>query len=203
MFNRDIIQTRLNVAGFGIMINQEDDIKIAELSKNDVGRREVGCKYSTSYYYDVSVFRESGSWRIELTRKALSSTLDKDYHGKLFEDHVEEPRVFMAVVGNKQVGWIELGYDKWNNRMRVWEFLVEEKFRKRGIGTSLMNHAVKIAKEKGARMLVLETQTNNDTALDFYLKFGFELIGLDVAAYSNEDIEKKEIRIELGLKLQF
>jgi ribosomal protein S18 acetylase RimI-like enzyme len=185
------------------MINQEDDIKIAELSKNDVGRREIGCKYSTSYYYDVSVFRESGSWRIELTRKALSNTLDKDYHGKLFEDHVEEPRVFMAVVGNKQVGWIELGYDKWNNRMRVWEFLVEEEFRKRGIGTSLMNHAVKIAKERGARMLVLETQTNNDTSIDFYLNFGFELIGLDVAAYSNEDIEKKEIRIELGLKLQF
>jgi ribosomal protein S18 acetylase RimI-like enzyme len=84
--------------------------------------------------------------------------------------------------------------------MRVWEFLVEEEFRKRGIGT-LMDHAVKVAKEKGARMLVLETQTNKDTVIKFYLNFGFNLIGLDSAAYSNEDIEKKEIRLELGLKL--
>jgi ribosomal protein S18 acetylase RimI-like enzyme len=106
------------------------------------------------------------------------------------------------MLDGRQVGWIELGYDSWNNRMRVWEFLVQEEFRKRGIGTLLMNHGVKIAKEKGARMLVLETQTNNANAIDFYRNFGFELIGFDLAAYSNEDTTKKEIRLELGLKLQ-
>jgi ribosomal protein S18 acetylase RimI-like enzyme len=174
---------------------------LVELHKNDAYLKEIGSKYSTSHYYDVSVHSKSGSWRIELVRKPFEKTLDKNYHGRLFEDHIEEPRVFSAVCENKQVGWIELGYDRWNNRMRVWEFLVEEEFRKRGIGTLLMNHAVKVAKEKGARMLVLETQTNKDTAIKFYLNFGFKLIGLDIAAYSNEDIEKKEIRLELGLKL--
>jgi ribosomal protein S18 acetylase RimI-like enzyme len=183
------------------MMNQGGNITIVELAKNDAYLREIGSKYSTSHYYDVSVYRDSGSWRIELTRKAFDNPLNKNYHGKLFEDHIEEPRVFAAVLDTKQVGWIELGYDKWNNRMRVWEFLVGEEFRKRGVGTLLMNHAVKIAKEKGARMLVLETQTNNATAIDFYLKLGFELIGFDTAAYSNEDIGRKEVRLELGLKL--
>jgi ribosomal protein S18 acetylase RimI-like enzyme len=78
---------------------------------------------------------------------------------------------------------------------------VEEEFRRRGIGTLLLKHAVKISKEKGARMLVLETQTCDVPAINFYVKFGFELIGFDTAAYSNEDIEKKEVRLELGLKL--
>jgi len=182
-------------------LTREDNITLVELLKNDAYLKEIGSKYLTSHYYDVSVHGELGSWRIELVRKPFEKTLDKNYHGKLFEDHIEEPRVFVAVCENKQVGWIELGYDRWNNRMRVWEFLVEEEFRMRGIGTLLMNHAVKVAKEKGARMLVLETQTNKDTAIKFYLNFGFRLIGLDVAAYSNEDIEKKEIRLELGLKL--
>jgi ribosomal protein S18 acetylase RimI-like enzyme len=186
---------------YGIMVNQESNIRVIELSKNDAYLSEIGSKYSTSNYYDVSVDRKSGSWRIELTLKAFENTLDKYYHGRLFEDHIAEPRVFAAMFGNKQVGWIELGYEKWNNRMRVWEFLVDEEFRKRGVGTLLMNHAVKIAKEKGARMLVLETQTNNATAISFYLNFGFELIGLDVAAYSNDDIGKKEVRLELGLRL--
>jgi ribosomal protein S18 acetylase RimI-like enzyme len=183
-------------------MNAENNIAIIELDKKDTYLREISSKYSTHHYYDVSVCRESGSWRIELTRKAFASRLDKNYHGKLFEDHIEEPRVFAAVLGNRQVGWIELGYDKWNNRLRVWEFLVEEECRTRGIGTLLMNYTVKIAKEKGARMLVLETQSNNATAISFYLNFGFELIGFDFAAYSNEDIEKKEVRLELGLKLQ-
>ena len=182
-------------------MTREDNVTLVELQKNDAYLKEIGSKYSTSHYYDVSVLSESGSWRIELVRKPFEKTLDKNYHGKLFEDHIEEPRVFATVCENKQVGWIELGYDRWNNRMRVWEFLVEEEFRKRGIGTLLMNRAVKVAKETGARMLVLETQTNKDTAIKFYLNFGFKLIGLDIAAYSNEDIEKKEIRLELGLKL--
>ena len=50
-------------------------------------------------------------------------------------------------------------------------------------------------------MLVLETQTCDVPAINFYLKFGFELIGFDAAAYSNEDVEKKEVRLELGLRL--
>lgn len=182
-------------------MNQGDHIRIVELAKNDAYLSKLKSKYSTSSYYDVSVFRKFGSWRIELILKPLEKTLEKNYQGKLFEDHVEEPRVFAGVLNSKQVGWIELGYQKWNNRMRVWEFLVEEEFRRRGIGTLLMKHAVKIAKERGARMLVLEAQTNNTPAINFYLKFGFDLIGFDTTAYSNEDIEKKEVRLELGLKL--
>jgi ribosomal protein S18 acetylase RimI-like enzyme len=184
------------------VLNQKGSFAIVELAKKDAYLREIVSRYSSSHYYDVSVFPESGSWRVELTHKAFDCQLDKNYHGKLFEDHIEEPRAFAAVSGDKQVGWIELGYDKWNNRMRVWEFLVEEEFRKRGIGTLLMRHAVRIARDKGARMLVLETQTNNATAIEFYLNFGFELIGFDLAAYSNEDISKKEVRLELGLMLK-
>jgi len=182
-------------------MNQENDTRIVELTKADAYLSKLESKYSASAYYDLSVHRESECWRIELLLKPFEKVLEKNYQGRLFEDHIEEPRVFAAVRGDKQVGWIELGYEKWNNRMRVWEFLVKEEYRKIGIGTKLMNHAVRVAKEKGARMLVLETQTNNAQAITFYLKFGFDLIGFDTSAYSNEDIEKKEIRLELGLKL--
>ena len=47
-------------------------------------------------------------------------------------------------------------------------------------------------------MIVLETQSWNSSAIDFYLKNGFELIGLDTHAYSNNDIEEKNIRLEFG-----
>src|SRR4030066_515626 len=183
------------------MMNQESDIGIIELAKNDAYLRELKSRYLTAGYYDLSVCQSFESWKIDLALKPLENKLEKNYQGRLFEDHVEEPRVFAAMLGDRQIGWIELGYEKWNNRMRVWEFLVEEELRRKRIGLALMNHAVKIAKEKGARMLVLETQTCNVPAINFYLKFGFELIGFDTAAYSNEDIEKKEVRLEFGLKI--
>ncbi len=39
-------------------------------------------------------------------------------------------------------------------------------------------------------MIVLESQSCNKKAIDFYTKHGFSLIGLDMYAYSNEDPEK-------------
>jgi hypothetical protein len=51
-------------------------------------------------------------------------------------------------------------------------------------------------------MLVVETQSCNVPTVNFYLKNGFELVGFDVAAYSNEDIKRKEVRLEFGLKIK-
>lgn len=184
-----------------IMVEKNHGSTVIELARNSAYLRQIESKYSTSHYYEVSVHCEVGLWTVKLACKALEVPLERNYHGRLFEDHIEEPRVFAALVNDEQVGWIELGYEKWNNRMRIWEFLVKQEHRGRGIGQMLMNHALKTAKEKGARMLVLETQTNNSEAIDFYLRFGFEFIGIDTAAYSNEDVLKKEVRLEMGMKL--
>jgi hypothetical protein len=178
-----------------------EKVKLVELGKGDVSLPTLKYRHEITDYYDLKVFRESKSWKMELTLKPLETMLERNSEGRLFEAHIEEPRVFVAKLDGEQIGWIELGYEKWNNRMRVWEFLVREEFRRKGLGTLLMNHAVRLAKEKGARMLVLETQSCNVPSIDFYLNFGFELIGFDAAAYSNEDIAKKEIRLEFGLKI--
>jgi hypothetical protein len=47
-------------------------------------------------------------------------------------------------------------------------------------------------------MLILETQSCNEKAIAFYLSCGFVVIGFDLCAYSNTDIENKEFRIEMG-----
>ena len=73
--------------------------------------------------------------------------------------------------------------------------------RRKGIGAFLMKHAVEIARQKGARMLVLEIQSCNATAIKFCVKQGFDLIGFDLAAYSNEDVKRREVRLEFGLPL--
>lgn len=64
-----------------------------------------------------------------------------------------------------------------------------------------MDAITAIAKESHARMLVLETQSCNEKAIAFYKKHGFEVIGFDLCAYSNEDLERCEVRIEMGKKL--
>ena len=59
------------------------------------------------------------------------------------------------------------------------------------------------ARACGARMLVLETQTCNENAIAFYRKNGFSVIGFDLYAYTNDDPGRREVRLEMGKKLEF
>ena len=51
-------------------------------------------------------------------------------------------------------------------------------------------------------MIVLETQSCNENAIALYRKIGFEMIGFDLYAYSNDDPERHEVRFEMGKKLK-
>jgi ribosomal protein S18 acetylase RimI-like enzyme len=182
-------------------LNQEN-VRIIELFKQNLTFSKLKFKYITKNHYAIAVFRKKDGWELKLVLEALPKPTEKRFEGGLFQHFVDEPRVFAAEFKDKQVGWIELGLQEWNNRMRIWELLVKEGFRRKGIGTLLVDYAVKLSKRRGARMLVVETQSCNVPAVSFYLKHGFELVGFDVAAYSNEDIKRKEVRLEFGLKIK-
>jgi len=47
----------------------------------------------------------------------------------------------------------------------------------KGIGSMLMNEALRIAKEKGFKKIQLEVMANNERAIRLYEKFGFEIEG--------------------------
>lgn len=176
-------------------------IEIAEISRNDRPLPKLKYEYTTNNHYQFTMAQTTKSWTAKLTLTPLPKPMKKQFESELFADYVEEPRAFTAILNGEPVGWIEIGYHKWNNRMRIWELLVKEQHRGKHIGTRLLKHATEIAKQKGARMLVLETQSCNAKAIGFYLAHGFQFIGFDTTAYSNDDVEKGEIRLELGLKL--
>jgi len=64
-----------------------------------------------------------------------------------------------------------------------------------------MEESIKHAKNLSCRAVMLEVQSCNYPAIQFYLKQGFKFTGLDTLAYSNEDIEKKEVRLEMGMMI--
>lgn len=70
------------------------------------------------------------------------------------------------------------------------------------VGTVLLDAIQEAAAASGARMIVLETQSCNENAIAFYRKNGFEIIGFDLYAYSNDDPERHEVRLEMGKKLK-
>ena len=61
-----------------------------------------------------------------------------------------------------------------------------------------MNKAKEIAKEQNRRAIILETQSCNVRAIAFYRSQGFHLIGFDSCCYTNRDVERREIRFNMG-----
>lgn len=82
--------------------------------------------------------------------------------------------------------------------MRVTELWTDENYRKIGLGKNLMNIAKRKAAERGCRMVILETQSCNTDAIGFYLHEGFTLAGVLAYDYTNTDMERNEVRLELG-----
>lgn len=157
--------------------------------------------YTTDHHYALTSERGDKGWIMELTLKPLPQPVEKRFEGKIPPRHVQSAVAYVATERGESVGWIVFSHEGWNNRVRVHELLVVEGFRRRGAGRALLAEAISYAKAKRARMVVLETQSCNIGAILFYLGQGFELVGFDSAAYSNDDIQKGEVRLEMGLPL--
>ena len=134
------------------------NVRIVELFKEKLSFSKLKFRYFTKEHYVVTVIRKKDGWEIKLVLEALPKPTEKQFEGELFQDFVDELCVFAAEFEGEQVGWIELGFHKWNNRMRIWELLVKEGFRLKGIDTLLADHAVELSKKIEARMLVVETE---------------------------------------------
>lgn len=58
-----------------------------------------------------------------------------------------------------------------------------------------------MAKKEGFREIILETQSCNSKAVDFYIKNGFRVNGIDLSSYTNDDVDKREVRLEMTYKV--
>ena len=159
---------------------------------------ELTFRYWTEYYYDVTAQEGPEGFSFVLERRNFGQPVEKTFVDTLLSQWLEAPQLYGAEVDGGIRGYLELNHERWNNRMRVTNLLVEEGFRRQGIGRLLMETAVEKAREAGARALVLETQSCNDQAIRFYRRNGFSLVGFDLTAYSQTDVQKKEVRLEMA-----
>lgn len=109
--------------------------------------------------------------------------------------------LFGAFEGGGLAGLIEASIESWNNRFRISNFLADRKYQKRGIGAALMARMLEEAAAQRARMAALEVQFCNVPAMHLYERCGSRIIGFDMFSYSNEDLERRAMRIEMGKKL--
>ncbi len=177
-------------------------MNIVELPKQEWKDFKLHYRWETDKCYVVNVEATEKGWNVKIKLTELSEKLVKDYYEGLWEEWMDEEaagrcKIFGAETDGKIVAWMTVGPEVWNNRLRIHELMVLEKYRGKGIGSALIKKAKEFGRELGCRAVVLETSTHNYKAIQFYLKQGFQLDGFVLSAYQNVGQQRHEVRLEL------
>lgn len=181
------------------------DHEIVPLPKDKWKGTAIPLTTRSDSYYDIelSPLTERGC-NISIVRKMAEKEIvhtpeEYDYPDSLYQDHWAGAEAYGVLNdAGEMIACIEVCPEEWSNRLMVTELWVSEGLRGRGIGKRLMDKAKEVAVSQKRRAVILETQSCNTDAIGFYLHQGFELIGFDTCCYTNNDIGRREIRIDLG-----
>jgi ribosomal protein S18 acetylase RimI-like enzyme len=166
---------------------------------------EFPFNYISHNYYDVEINRADTGFHVSFVKKPFDTpyvNLPNDID-KLFKPWWDDIKAWGIVDDGRLVAAIETAVEEWSNRLRVTVLWIDDAYRRQGIGTALMDIAIQRARDEKRRVLMLETQSRNESAVDFYLAYGFSLIGFDACAYQNNDLDRKEVRMEMGMLLNY
>lgn len=159
--------------------------------------------YTSEYYYDPDIRRAGDGWEISIVKRRFETPFtrrpeDGDYPDGLYADWWEKAEAYGIADGDRLLAAIEVCPEEWSNRLMVTELFVTPALRGQGWGRKLIELAKALTVERGFRALMLETQSCNANAVEFYRHMGFELIGFDTCCYSNRDVERREVRFNMG-----
>ena len=176
---------------------------IQKLDREEWKGTLIPVSYTSDFYYDISIQKTEDGFDIPIRRMRFDAPFthlpeDGEYPDRLYEDWWEKASAYGIIEDGKLLAAIEVCPEEWSNRLMITELFVCEKIRGQGYGKRLIDLAKKITIQKKYRVLMLETQSSNENAVDFYLHEGFSLIGFDSCCYTNRDIDRKEVRFNMG-----
>ena len=178
------------------------NFRIIELPKDKYKYHELHYVYESYEHYIPEIVSTKECFSCSFKRAELRDPYIHDSYDTLFEDYWQDCQAF-GVIDNDTgeiIAYLEISREEWNDRLRITNLLVNEEYRHKKIGSMLIDKAKDIAKDEDRRIIVLETQSCNVPAIDFYLKHRFVFAGTNVYFYSNIDIEYDEVMIELAYR---
>lgn len=177
---------------------------LSYLSENDFRRLVTG--YVSMARYNAQKNESPERTTITLELQTLEQPYSKQWQSSAeelarYNSYLSEGFSLGAFEGARLIAFGLAEPHWWNRTLWVWEFHVEESQRGKGIGRQLMDALAEQARAAGFRALVCETQNTNVPAIIFYRKVGFEIEGIDLSYYTNQDLEGGEIAIFMKRKL--
>jgi ribosomal protein S18 acetylase RimI-like enzyme len=108
----------------------------------------------------------------------LDRYLDDHYSLEALGELLRSPRVtgYIARVNGEPAALMRTEFDEAKGRLHVSSLYVRPRFQRAGIGSRLLGHAEREARERGADALWLGVMVKNTRALEWYKRIGFMFV---------------------------
>jgi ribosomal protein S18 acetylase RimI-like enzyme len=146
--------------------------------------------YQTSYVWQMDRTLEEGQISLLFREIRLPRNVRVEYpHSpKFLTQTLPQATLLVATLDSLPVGYVSVVEHLAPNSSWVTDLVVDEKSRRKGIGTALLMAAQEWTTQKNLKRIILEMQSKNYPAIRFALKLGYEFCGYNDHYYSNRDI---------------
>lgn len=176
---------------------------IEHLPKEQWKNKVLQTGYRSNLYYNVRTTRTDKGIYIDIERQESEVDIIKEYDNPIYQHKLyKEDRVGAKAYGiienGDLIAAVEVLREEKENRLRITELWVMNSYQRKGLGKKLINYVRNIMDDMRTRALIVSLESNNCKAIDFYLEEEFHLFGVDMYSYSNNDMKKKEVKLEFG-----
>lgn len=112
----------------------------------------------------------------------LFKSVKEVFNKENYKTRIENKELFVAKLKNEVVGFIMFNISekenpimKYRKQLSIEAICVDEKCRREGNGTALLEYVNKLGKENGCTHLYLTVNKENENAIKVYEKFGFNV----------------------------
>ena len=150
--------------------------------------------YETEYVWQMSVLQDGDRWGVIFQTERLPRLLEATHvmQEQRLRLALPDQQCFLVAVGRGEIetvlGCLVMRHDPSRQIAWVQDVVVAPPFRRRRIGTRLLNVARQWAVEHHAGRLMVETHTRNYPAILFCQSFGLAFCGFNDQYFANQDI---------------
>jgi ribosomal-protein-alanine N-acetyltransferase len=136
-------------------------------------------------FYTTEMRREDIDQVLVIEKASFPSPWER----KAFESELENPNARNIVVKEKKTDKTErvvayVCFRCVTDEIHIVNIAVLPEYRRRGIGAGLLQAVIAEARQQPCEEIVLEVRATNQSAILFYKKFGFKIVGRLPAYYS-------------------
>ena len=166
--------------------------EIRPATANDLPRLMAMDHSSQSdYVWQLEIHREPNQITANFREVRLPRSVEVKYPRNPFalaDEWTRHDAILVALQEHNPVGYICLKEEHASAIIWVTNIAVAPEWRRKGAGSDLLTAGQVWALERGARRLILETQSKNQSCIRLMQKFGYEFCGYNDQYYPTQDV---------------